>query len=225
MDKSPVILVVDDEAVNRSIASTVLASAGWQVDEVEDGPAAINAVRNGAYAVVLMDIQMPGLNGFETAEAIRKSDSATATVPIVAFTALPREDAIGRVNASGMDGLIVKPFTAAALISAVEPWRPSSASHPAARLATIFGEAEVASLIERFRQQLLEALSPPDADGRHRARAHEIAGVAGTLGFSEVSLTWLAVAEGDDSSWGAARIAARKAVGQILPGTKLSLND
>ncbi len=224
MDKPPAILVVDDEAVNRSIASTILTSAGWHVDEVEDGSIAIGAVQDRAYAVVLMDIQMPGPNGFEVTEAIRKGGSIAAAVPIIAFTALPREDAIGRVIASGMDGLISKPFTAATLTSAVEPWRPSGASHPAVRLATIFGEAEIASLIKRFRQQLLDALAPTDA-GQHRVRAHQIAGVAGTLGFTEVSRTWLAVAEGDDSSWGAARVAARKAVGQMLPEAGFELRE
>ena len=115
-----------------------------------------------------------------------------------------------------MDGFIAKPFTADELIAAAEPWRPDDGGHPAARLAAIFGAAEVASLIDRFRQQLQEALIPPDPAGSHRPRAHQIAGVAGTLGFAEVSRTWLAVAEGDNSSWGAARIAARKALAQII---------
>jgi len=220
MDNTPAILVVDDEIVNRSIAVTVLQSAGWHVDEVEDGPSAIRRVREGRYALVLMDIQMPGMDGFEAARLIRTGDGPTAAIPILAFTALRRADAIGRVEAIGMDGFIAKPFTAATLIAAAEPWRPDGTGHPAARLATIFGAPEVASLIDRFRVQLQDALSPPDPSGSHRARAHQIAGVAGTLGFAEVSRTWLALAEGDDASWDAARIAARKALAQIIPETE-----
>lgn len=225
MDNIPAILVVDDEIVNRSIAAAVLESAGWQVDEVENGPAAIRAVRDGRYALVLMDIQMPGMDGFEAARAIRAGHGATAAVPILAFTALQREDAIGRVEAVGMDGFIAKPFTADALIAAAEPWRPDMGGHPAARLASIFGTAEVASLIDRFRQQLQDALAPPDPTGSHRPRAHQIAGVAGTLGFAEVSRTWLAVADGDDSCWAAARIAARKALAQIIPESEILPGD
>lgn len=225
MDNTPAILVVDDEIVNRSIAAAVLRSAGWHVDEVADGPAAIHKVREGRYALVLMDIQMQGMDGFEAARAIRAGIGPAAAVPILAFTALRREDAIGRVEASEMDGFIAKPYTAEALIAAVEPWRPDAAGHAAARLATIFGAAEVASLIDRFRQQLQDALTSPDPTGSHRPRAHQIAGVAGTLGFADVSRTWLAVAEGDDSSWDAARIAARKALAQIIPETEILPGD
>lgn len=221
MDNTPALLVVDDEIVNRSIAAAILRSARWHVDEIEDGSAAIRKVRDGHYALVLMDIQMPGMDGFEAARMIRAGGGPTAAVPILAFTALRREDAIGRVEAVGMDGFIAKPFTAEALIAAAEPWRPDAAGHPAARLASIFGAAEIASLIERFRQQLQDALTPPEPTGCHRPRAHQIAGVAGTLGFADVSRTWLAVAEGDDSSWGAARIAARKALAQIIPETEI----
>lgn len=221
MDNMHVILVVDDEIVNRSIAASVLRSAGWRVDEVEDGPSAIRAVRDGRHALVLMDIQMPGMDGFEATRVIRAGIGTTAAVPILAFTALRREDAIGRAEAAGMDGFIAKPFTADTLIAAAEPWRPDGGGHPAARLATIFGAAEIASLVDRFRQQLQDALSPPDPAGSHRPRAHQIAGVAGTLGFAEVSRTWLALAEGDDSCWAAARIAARKALAQIIPETEM----
>ena len=222
MQNKPAILVVDDEAVNRGIAVAMLTAAGWRVDEVADGPAAIRAVRDGHYALVLMDIQMADMDGFEATTEIRRSESASAAVPIVAFTAMQQEEVAARLQAVGMDGLIIKPFTASTLIAAVEPWRPDGVSPPVRRLASIFGEAEVASLIERFREQLSEALAPADA-ARHRGRAHQIAGIAGTLGFSEVSRTWLAVAEGDDSCWPAARIAARKALAQSLPKPELPL--
>lgn len=225
MDNTPAILVVDDEIVNRSIAAAVLRSAAWQVDEVEDGPAAIRIAGRGRYAVILMDIQMPGMDGFEAARAIRAGCSANAAAPILAFSALRREDAVERAEAAGMDGFIAKPFTANELIAAVEGWRPETGRHPTARLASIFGAAEIASLIDRFRQQLQDALTPPDPTGAHRPRAHQIAGVAGTLGFADVSRTWLAVAEGDDSSWAAARIAARKALAQILLESEIRPED
>jgi CheY-like chemotaxis protein len=211
MDSVPAILVVDDEAVNRSLACAVLRAAGWSVDGAADGPAALAALRDGAYALVLMDIQMPGMDGFDATQAIRASDGPGAAVPIVAFTALRRAESIGRMWAVGMDGHIAKPFTPDSLVAAVEPWRPAE-RHPVERLATLFGAAEIASLLGRFRDQLSEALVAADEADERRARAHKIAGIAGTLGFPEVSRTWLAVSEGLDSSWEAARVAARKAL-------------
>ncbi len=219
------ILVADNDLVSRSIAAAVLRSARWHVDEVEEGPAAIRTIRERRYALLLMDIQMPGMDGFETARLIRAGNGPVAAIPILALTALPREDAIGRVGASGMDGFIAKPFTAEELIAATEPWRPDAAGHPAARLASVFGAAEIASLIDRFRQQIQDALTPPEPTGSYRSRAHQIAGVAGTLGFADVSRTWLAVAEGDDASWGAARIAARKALVQVIPEENILPGD
>jgi CheY-like chemotaxis protein len=212
MVEIPSILVVDDEAVNRGIATVMLEQAGWHVDTVEDGASAIIASRRRIFALVLMDIQMPGMDGFEAAKAIRADGG---TVPILAFTALARSDAEGRLESAGMDGYIAKPFTAPELLAAVEPWRPSTKPHNSARLAALFGEAEINAMLVRFRQQLADALAAPDILGERRSRAHRVAGIAGTLGFPEVSLTWLAVSEGEDSQWDAARIAARKALAEL----------
>jgi CheY-like chemotaxis protein len=224
MDSAPAILVVDDEAVNRRLACTVLRAAGWTVDGAVDGPAALAALRDGAYALVLMDIQMPGMDGFDATQAIRASDGPAAAVPIVAFTALRRAESIGRMWAVGMDGHVAKPFTPESLVAAVEPWRPSVDHHPAERLAALFGAAEIASLLGRFRDQLSEALVAADEEEERRARAHKIAGIAGTLGFPEVSRTWLAVSEGLDSSWEAARVAARKALTLLATDRYLTPN-
>lgn len=214
MVEFPSILVVDDDAVNRGIATVMLDQAGWHVDTVEDGASAILAVRRRPYALVLMDIQMPGMNGFEAATAIRADGGS---VPIIAFTALARGEAAGRLESAGMDGYIAKPFTSQELLAAIEPWRSSSRPHDSTRLAALFGEVEINAMLVRFRQQLADALSAPDILGDRRSRAHRVAGIAGTLGFPEVSHTWLAVSEGEDSQWEAARIAARKALAALAP--------
>lgn len=209
------ILVVDDEPANRAIAAGILAAAGWRVEEAENGDLAIAAVRDLRFDLVLMDIQMPGRDGFEAALTIRNGGGPGAAVPILAFTAVPPGDALERARAAGMDGHIAKPFTPAELLAATDPWRPDGAPSPAASLVAIFGAAEIARLLERFRAQLAEALAAGDAAGDRRARAHKIAGISGTLGFAEVSRLWLAVSEGDESAWEEARIAARRAIRQI----------
>ena len=179
MVENPSILVVDDEAVNRGIASVMLGQAGWHADTVEDGASAILAVRRRAYALVLMDIQMPDMDGFEAAAAIRGEGG---TMPIVAFTALSHTETAGRLHGAGMDGYIGKPFTAPELLAAVEPWRPSARPHDSARLAALFGEAEILAMLGRFRDQLADALTAPDGPGERRSRAHRVAGIAGRAG-------------------------------------------
>jgi CheY-like chemotaxis protein len=209
------ILVVDDEPANRALAAGILAAAGWRVDEADNGDRAVAAVREHRYDLVLMDIQMPGRDGFDAARAIRNGAGPGTTVPILAFTAVPPGDALERARAAGMDGHIGKPFTPQALLAATDPWRPDGAPSPAASLVAIFGAAEIARLLERFRAQLAEALAIEEAPDARKARAHKIAGISGTLGFADVSRLWLAISEGDESAWEDARIAARRAIRQI----------
>jgi CheY-like chemotaxis protein len=216
------ILVVDDESANRALAAGILGAAGWQVHEAENGDAAIAAAQEHRFDLILMDIQMPGRDGFDAARAIRQGDGPGAAVPILAFTAVPPGDAIERARAAGMDGHIAKPFTPEALLAATDPWRPDGAASPAASLVAIFGAAEIARLLDRFRVQLAEALAADDAPAERRARAHKIAGISGTLGFAEVSRLWLAVSEGDESAWDEARIAARRAIRRIDSDANLS---
>jgi CheY-like chemotaxis protein len=216
MIQSPSILVVDDEIGNRAIALRILTAAGWRVEQAADGAEAVAAAQEREFALILMDIQMPVMDGFAATRAIRAGGQRGSAVPIVAFTAIPPGDAIERARAAGMDGHVAKPFTPEALLAAVAPWRPDGvAASPAASLAAIFGKAEVNGLLARFRGQLVEALAADEDDAARRARAHKIAGISGTLGFKDVSRLWLAVSEGDDSAWEEARIAARRALRTI----------
>ena len=219
------ILVVDDEPANRALAAGILGAAGWLVHEVENGDLAIAAVREHRYDLILMDIQMPGRDGFETARAIRAGGDSSASVPMLAFTSVPPGDAIERARAAGMDGHIAKPFTPEGLLAATGPWRPDGAPSPAASLVAIFGAAEIAKLLDRFRIQLTEALAVEEGEAESRARAHKIAGISGTLGFGDVSRLWLAVSEGDESAREAARIAARRAIRQIDSNAGLPATD
>jgi CheY-like chemotaxis protein len=215
------ILVVDDEPANRALAAGILAAAGWHVDKAKDGDAAIAAAREHRYDLILMDIQMPGRDGFETTQTIRQGDGPSAAAPILAFTAVPPGDAIERARAAGMDGHIGKPFTGESLLAATDPWRPDGAASPAASLVALFGTAEIANLLSRFRTQLAEALTAEDSPSERKARAHRIAGISGTLGFAQVSRLWLAVSEGGESAWDDARIAARLAIREIDSGADL----
>ena len=81
------ILLVEDVRVNQMVASAILKRAGHSVQVAENGQEALDAIAEGAFDLVLMDIQMPVMNGFEATERIRASEPATRDLPIVALTA------------------------------------------------------------------------------------------------------------------------------------------
>jgi signal transduction histidine kinase/ActR/RegA family two-component response regulator len=113
------ILVVDDVAINRQVARLFLRPYGATVVETASGPAAIDYVSSSKVDLVLLDIQMPDMDGYETARLIRKMNSPAGEVPIVAMTAAVMEDDRARCFAAGMDGFAMKPLDIRTLASAI----------------------------------------------------------------------------------------------------------
>ena len=112
------VLVADDNAVNREVAVEALSRCGVSdVATVEDGRAAVEAVRTGRFDLVLMDGSMPVLDGFDAARAIRDEEAASGAprLPIYALTAHVVGTAADAWQAAGMDGVLAKPFTLADL--------------------------------------------------------------------------------------------------------------
>ena len=225
MNDKPAILLVDHEPDHGTMAMVTLTAAGWTVRLAGDGGAAVAAMQKGAYALVLMEIQIPGLDGFDATRAIRAKASPGASVPILAFTAMPAGEIIERARLVGMDGHIAKPFTPASLLAAVMPWHPRGGTKPTEALFAHFGRAEIAKLLARLHEQLAEALRANDDPPCRAARAHKLAGISGALGFADVSRTWLAVSEGNDSVWEEARAAARRAMRTIDASRALAAED
>ena len=114
------ILLVDDMAINQGLARLVLEGKGHLVDVASSGPEAIEAVQRGRYDVVLMDVQMPGMDGLTAARRIRALKHACAGVPIIALTANVLADQVAATRLAGMDGHLGKPFRAADLLAAVQ---------------------------------------------------------------------------------------------------------
>ncbi|MBQ9521868.1 MAG: response regulator [Oscillospiraceae bacterium] len=107
------LLLVDDIEMNREIAVAVLEMNGFEVEEARDGTEAVEKVTNAApsyYDAVLMDIQMPVMNGYEAARTIRASDSPNATIPIVAMTANAFDEDKKAAYDAGMNGHVAKPI-------------------------------------------------------------------------------------------------------------------
>ena len=108
-------LVVDDFSTVRRIVRGLLKEVGCNnVEEAEDGDVALNLLRGGKFDFVVLDINMPNMNGFELLKAI-KADDALKHIPVLMVTAEARKEDIVLAAQSGAAGYIVKPFTKATL--------------------------------------------------------------------------------------------------------------
>jgi signal transduction histidine kinase/CheY-like chemotaxis protein len=115
------ILLAEDNAVNQLLATRLLEKQGHHVATVGNGRAALERLEKETFDLILMDIQMPEMDGFEATAAIRKQEESTGKhLPIVAMTAHAMEGDRERCLAAGMDGYIAKPVRAKDLIDAIE---------------------------------------------------------------------------------------------------------
>jgi two-component system sensor histidine kinase/response regulator len=121
------ILVVDDNQLNREVASGFLLGAGMRVDTATDGRDALEHLRRSDYDAVLMDIHMPGMDGLAAAREIRKQPR-WAGLPIIALTARTRAEDRESSTAAGMNGHLTKPIDEATLYSALLQVLPPSPS-------------------------------------------------------------------------------------------------
>jgi signal transduction histidine kinase/CheY-like chemotaxis protein len=117
------ILLAEDNEINQEIARTVLEAAGHRVDVVGDGAAAVMAVHGGGYDLVLMDVQMPVMDGLTATKRIRALDGPGRLTPIVAMTANVLPQQVAQFRAAGMDDHVGKPFKREELFAAIERWR------------------------------------------------------------------------------------------------------
>jgi len=114
---------VEDVFSLQLIAKAKLERLGYTVDVVGDGRKAVEAVRNGEYGLVLMDIQLPQLDGLSATREIRKlTDPAKASTPVIALTANAMKGDAEAYLATGMNGYLAKPIDNQQLEAALERW-------------------------------------------------------------------------------------------------------
>jgi signal transduction histidine kinase/ActR/RegA family two-component response regulator len=117
------ILIVEDNPVNQKMASVVLKRAGFEHEVANDGQCAVELARAERFDLILMDCQMPRMDGLEATRRIRASDGSTKrNVPIVALTANAFDADREACASAGMDDFIAKPFKAAELVRTIEHW-------------------------------------------------------------------------------------------------------
>ncbi len=110
------ILVVEDNKINQIVTKKILESNNFKCSITEDGYAAINLLESQHFDIILMDINMPIINGFETSKLIRKKGF---DIPIIALTAFDKQEITAQALSSGMNDIIIKPFEKAKLFQVI----------------------------------------------------------------------------------------------------------
>ncbi|MEI6556760.1 MAG: PAS domain S-box protein [Rhodospirillaceae bacterium] len=154
------ILLVEDSETNRLVATTILEKAGYRVETAEDGAAAVAAVAGGGFDLVLMDVAMPEMDGFQATAAIRAlPDPVIAALPIVALTANAMAGDRARCIEAGMDDYLPKPLPKVQLLAMVgrflgqplvapkpAPARQAEANQVAVMLRSLINDIPAAAL-------------------------------------------------------------------------------
>lgn len=157
------VLLVEDNSFNQTLIAHTLHTLGCEVDVVGSGREAVAAASSRAYEVVLMDCQMPEMDGLEATREIRRREPAGVHVPIIALTANALSGDREKCVAAGMDDYLSKPFSIVDLRKTVKRWlaepvpviRTANAVEPP--LARIVPAPRLAATLDLSRLQLLEA--------------------------------------------------------------------
>ncbi|TAL39146.1 MAG: response regulator [Alphaproteobacteria bacterium] len=220
-DAAANILLVEDNQVNQMIAIRFLSKRGHHVILAENGEAALTALREGHYDIILMDSNMPGKSGLEIAHEIKKMGSPMADIPIIAVTANAVQAHIDACLKAGMVDHVVKPFSSEQLCaivakhvvqssgaSPVQPGNPAKQENGAAdiplpgKLSVFveeFGSEYAHKLAQKSRAEM-ERLAGVIANNRTPLQAGAIAGaahdlksVSGYIGFERTQFAAVAV--------------------------------
>ena len=208
------ILLVEDIDINQRLAFALLDARGHSVDIVGDGAEAVAAVEERTYDVVLMDVQMPGMDGLTATRLIRGASGPSGKVPIVAMTANVFPEQIEAFRLAGMNDHVGKPLNRLQLYATVDKWlvrdaaavdgpqgsRDASQEGAATktfdteaydRLLSHIGRAKLDDILSRFEASLPWRFGTgdggPEALRRWTADAHVVLSVAGMTGFGELA--------------------------------------
>ncbi len=210
------ILLAEDNPLNQKLAVALLKKAGYTIDAVENGKQAVESLSRKSYDLILMDVQMPEMDGFEATRTIRERKDERRNTPIVAMTAHAMKGDRERCLAGGMDDYVSKPIEPQELLDAIKKWVASADEsqertvgvrvndHPQAPGPVVDFEAVLNDRFEGDRGFLSEMLrefldyAPGQLERLNRAvekadaktvetEAHSLKGAAGNLGAGRVA--------------------------------------
>jgi CheY-like chemotaxis protein len=118
MSDTPYILIVDDEWMNRELLNAYLNLGGYRVGEANSGEKALEMIAEEAPALVMLDVHLSGISGFEVCRRL-KDDATTRAIPILMVTALDSPEDQQQAAAAGADGFVAKPFEMETLLAQV----------------------------------------------------------------------------------------------------------
>ena len=122
-EQSPVVLVAEDNEINQEVIIEMLEILGYETDLATNGQEAVTMLDPARHTLILMDLQMPQMDGYEATTLIRALPGAAATVPIIALTANAQDEDRARCLAVGMNGHVSKPIDLTRLGEVLEAWR------------------------------------------------------------------------------------------------------
>ncbi|HWD51845.1 MAG TPA: ATP-binding protein [Acidimicrobiales bacterium] len=206
------LLVVEDNPVSQKVAARNLEKLGYRVDVAANGTEALDAVERQSYAAVLMDCQMPEMDGYTATAEIRRGEGPGARLPIIALTAGAMSGDRERALAAGMDDYLSKPLKVEALAAALQRWAPIDIppdppddGGPDLDPATIAGLRDLGGSellddlvslfrdeVDRYLNQFDQALADHDPGALQRA-SHSFKGSSANLGATRLAAVAAAI--------------------------------
>jgi len=200
------LLLAEDVPLNQDLARTILERAGHAVDVVGDGVAAVAAVQTRAYDLVLMDVQMPVMDGIAATRRIRALGDPRGRLPILAMTANVLPEQVAELRAAGLDDHVGKPFRAQALLAAIDRWTGTPAPPPRPtgtidravldEMIEMIGRPRMNDLLAMLAKELTQRFgsgAPETNRDRLMLDAHAMVSAASMVGFGALAETCRAV--------------------------------
>jgi PAS domain S-box-containing protein len=198
------VLLVEDIVMNQELMITLLRRAGHQVEVAGDGESALAALQRRRFDLVLMDVQLPRMDGLEATRHIRRLAPPASQVPVIAMTARALSGDVEKCFAAGMNDHLAKPVDAAALLAMIDRWVPAADAAVQAPsrfpvqdeealrdLEAHIGSGKLHDLLARAQEELprrLRRLNDFRSDRPLLEReAHELISVAGSAGLRELA--------------------------------------